>query len=178
MVYHNNPDEIMLVKTCLKNDRKAQKALYEKYKDAMYTISFRILGNFDDACDALQEGFIQVFNSLENFQAKSSLGAWIKTIIVRAAYKKLKPEIAFKEIEIHESVELFYWDDNMTGEELEKAILNLSPGYRLVFTLIEVEGYSHNEVAKMLGISPGTSKSQLFYAKKKLQQKLAFLIEA
>jgi len=177
MVYLNNPDEIMLVKACLKHDRKAQKALYDRYKDAMYTISFRILGNFDDACDALQDGFIQVFRSLENFQAKSSLGAWVKTIVVRAAYKKLKPEIAFKEIEIYESAELFYWDDNMTGEELEKAILKLSSGYRLVFTLIEIEGYSHVEVAKMLGISVGTSKSQLHYAKKQLQKQLAFLIE-
>ncbi|MEA3443176.1 MAG: RNA polymerase sigma factor [Bacteroidota bacterium] len=177
MVFLNNPDELMLVEACLRNDRKAQKALYEKYKDAMYTLVYRVLGNFDDAADALQEGFIQVFMSLENYQAKSNLGAWIRTIIVRAAYKKLKPEIAFREIELFESAELFYWDDNLSGEEMERAILNLSPGYRLVFTLIEVEGYSHNEVAEMLGITSGTSKSQLFYAKKKLQQELAYLIE-
>ena len=177
MVYLNNPDEMMLVEACLKNNRKAQKALYEKYKDAMYTLAYRVLGNFDDACDALQEGFVQVFRSLENYEAKSSLGAWIRTIVVRAAYKKLNPEIVYQEVDLFESQEFFYWDENMTGDELEKAILNLSPGYRLVFTLIEVEGYTHREVAGMLGISVGTSKSQLFYAKKKLQQELAFLIE-
>ncbi|MCF8370460.1 MAG: RNA polymerase sigma factor [Bacteroidales bacterium] len=177
MVYLNNPDELLLVEACLRSDRKAQKALYEKYKDAMYTLAYRVLGNFDDACDALQEGFIQVFRSLENFEGRSSLGAWIRTIVVRAAYKKLKPEIAFEEIELSENSGLYCWDDNLTSEELERAILNLSPGYRLVFTLVEVEGYKHNEVAEMLGISPGTSKSQLFYAKKKLQEELAYMIE-
>jgi RNA polymerase sigma-70 factor (ECF subfamily) len=118
-----------------------------------------------------------VFRSLVNFEGRSSLGAWIKTIVVRAAYKKLKPRFDFEDVGLYEEVGLFLCDENLTGEELEKAILNLSPGCRLVFTLVEVEGYKHTEVAEMLGISPGTSKSQLFYAKKKLQQELAFLVE-
>ncbi len=177
MVYLNNPDEMALIEACLENDRKAQKALYYKYKDAMYTLAYRVLGNFDDANDALQDGFIQVFNKLETFRGDSSLGAWIKTIIVRAAYRKLNPRMDFEEIYLIENTELFEWDDNLTGEELERAILNLSPGYRLVFTLIEIEGYKHDEVANMLGISTGTSKSQLHHARKKLQQELAHLVD-
>ena len=166
-----------LVAACLENKRKAQKELYDRYKDAMYTLAYRVLDNFDEAADALQEGFIQVFASLERYRGESSLGAWIRTIIVRAAYKKMKPVWNFEDVDAIPEPDDQLFDDNLTGNELERAILGLSDGYRLVFNLIEVEGYKHHEVAKMLNISVGTSKSQLYHAKKKLQQELAFLVE-
>jgi len=173
MTFKISHKEHVLVVKCVANDRQYQKMLYDRYKDAMFTLAYRITGDHDDASDALQDGFIQVFRDLKNFAARSSLGAWIKTIIVRAAYRKLQKQIITEDIEaLNDMNEAVTWDDNLTGELLEKAIQSLSPGYRSVFILIEVEGYSHREVAEMLEISEGTSKSQLYYAKRKLQEYL------
>lgn len=170
------PDsENKLVEGCLKKDRKSQKQLYDKYKDAMYTIAYRILRNEDLACDALQEGFVKVFKNLHNFRFESTLGAWIKTIIVRTTTRLLEKESKKPEIEQSYMEETITWDDNLTGDILDMAIEKLSPGYRAVFILIEVEGYSHKEVAEILSISVGTSKSQLSRAKACLQQEILIL---
>ncbi len=150
-----------------------QKSLYDRYKDAMYTILYRMLNDEDDAADALQESFIQIFRNLKSFKKQSSLGAWIKTIVVRTGLAKQKKNVAFEEIdEQTQSIEPIIWDSNLTGEYLDKAIRQLPDGYKNVFLLIEVEGYSHREVSEMIGISEGTSKSQLFHAKKALQKSL------
>ena len=161
------PNLQILIDGCLKDDRDSQKQIYDLYKDAMYSVCFRICGNYDDAKDALQEGFIEVFRCINAFRAESSLGAWIKTIMVRRAIRKLK-KLRFEEISVNlqEPVE---FDSEISGDELHKAILMLDEGYRSVFVLYEVEGYSHREISIMLKISEGTSKSQLHYAKKKLQ---------
>jgi RNA polymerase sigma-70 factor (ECF subfamily) len=161
-----------MVLGCLKNDRHFQKQLFEKYKDAMYTLVFRILRNEELASDAVQEGFIQVFTGMGNYRFEATLGSWIKTIMIRSALKILKNEPVRNNEEpdiLNVPVE---WDVNLTGELLDKAISQLSPGYRTVFLLVEVEGYKHKEVAEMLNISEGTSKSQLSKAKVILQQKL------
>ncbi len=164
--------ELELVEGCLKNDRKVQKALYYKYCDAMYTVALRILNNKEMANDALQDAFIQVYRDIKGYKRKSTLGAWIKTIVVRTAIRLLKKEKLYIPYLEYENDTLVIIGDNFSGEYLEKAILSLSPGYRTVFLLIEVEGYTHREVGKMLKISEGTSKSQLFHAKKLLQKKL------
>jgi RNA polymerase sigma factor (sigma-70 family) len=177
MAYQIDPNEILLVNECIDGKRKAQKLLYEKYKDAMYTLAYRFTGSFEEADDVLQDGFVQVFNSLESFKAESSLGAWIKTIMVRSAMRTKSMSLGFEDIEQIEDEHEIHWDSELTGEELEKAILNLSDGYRAVFTLIEIEGYRHHEVATLLNISEGTSKSQLYNAKRILKKELAFLME-
>lgn len=169
---HINKEEIELINGCLQSNRFAQKKLYDKYKDAMYTLAYRILRNENDACDALQEGFIEVFKNLDTFEGKSTLGAWIKTIIIRKTLRNIRKEDRYETFDDNFKDMRFEWDENLTGHELDKAINKLSPGYRSVFVLIEVEGYSHKETAKMLGISEGTSKSQLYWAKKHLQQLL------
>jgi len=160
------------VRGCLRNDRHFQKMLFEKYKDAMYTVAYRILRDEEKACDAIQEGFIQVFTGLVNYRFEATLGSWIKTIMVRAALKMLRKEPVKDELAIDDVNETIEWDADLTGETLDKAIAGLSPGYRSIFLLIEVEGYNHKEVAEMLNISEGTSKSQLSRAKKILQKKL------
>ncbi len=172
MILKKSFSEQKIVKECLKNNRTFQKILYDKYKNGMYTVVFRILRNEDLSCDALQEGFIQVFLSLKSYSFKASLGSWIKTIMIRSALKILKEEIQFEELE-HSAMNISVtWDENLTGEALDKAISGLSPGYRAVFLMIEVEGYSHKETAEMLNISVGTSKSQLSRAKAVLQSNL------
>ena len=170
-----NPEEQSIVTGCLNNNSVSQKALYDKYKDALYTIAFRMLKDSDNACDALQDGFIKAFKGLHSFKGQSTLGAWIKTIIVRTCLNKLKTEIQLESIPDNYSHETIEWDDNLTGQELEKAIQQLPAGYRSVFLLIEVEGYSHKETAKMLKIAEGTSKSQLYHSKKMLQKLLTDL---
>lgn len=178
MSYTVDPYELELVEKCLNHDRANQKSLYDRYKDSMYTLLVRMLNDQEEAADALQEAFIKVFTSLGKYKMKSSLGAWIKTIVVREALSRQKKKRYHLEIdEQSQNLEPIVWDSNLTGEYLAKAIAKLPEGYRSVFLLIEVEGYTHREVGEIIGISEGTSKSQLYHAKKKLQNNLAEIVD-
>lgn len=163
-----------LIDACLNDDRLAQKELYDRYSRAMYTAAYRITSDFDLANDVLQEAFVKIFRHLSGFRRESTLGAWIKTIVVRTALSRMRKEIRMESLEdYHHKDHVVDWGHHLDVDYLEKAIQALPSGYRSVFVLIEVEGYSHKEVADMLDISVGTSKSQLFYAKKKLRKILA-----
>lgn len=164
--------EQALVERCRQNDRSAQRELFNRYKNAMYTLAFRMLNDEDEAHDALQETFIAVFKNIRRFREESSLGAWIKTIQVRSALRLIRKRMQFEALD--ESWEdpdqsLNGWID---GEMLDQAIRGLPAGCRSIFVLIEVEGYPHREAAALLNISEGTSKSQLSYAKKLLRERL------
>ena len=171
-VYQIDPYETELIEGCLRNERAVQKKLYDRYKQAMYTVAYRILNDHDIAHDALQDAFVQIFGNLRKFKKESSLGAWIKTIVVRNALLKLKREKNYETIGEDYDGEVIEWHDSLTAAYLEKAIQSLPAGYRTVFLLVEVEGYSHKETADHMNISEGTSKSQLYHAKKMLQGKL------
>ena len=168
-----------LVHGCLRNNRIAQHDLYHRYCDAMFTIAYRIVNNRDDAHDALQDAFIQVFRDIGQYRFDSTLGAWIKTIVVRTSLRLLSKNrnLAFADLEEAKSDEMILIPDTLDSEYLEKVILSLPDGYRTVFLLTEVEGFSHEETANMLGISTGTSKSQLHHAKKMLKNRLAALMD-
>ena len=168
-----------LVLGCTRNDRIAQRDLYNKYCEAMFTIAYRIVNNRDDAHDVLQDAFIQVFRDIGQYRFDSTLGAWIKTIVVRTSLRQLSKNrnLAFADMDETKSDEMILIPDTLNSEYLEKAILSLPDGYRTVFLLTEVEGYTHDETAKMLGISTGTSKSQLHHAKKMLKTRLSALID-
>lgn len=161
-----------IIEGCRQNKRRAQKVLYERYCDAMFTTAFRMTGNSDDAHDVLQDAFIEVFKYIKSFRGDSTIGAWIKTIVVRKALKKLKEMRFYSSYEENGvDVPIDFLDD-LSGEYLEQMILSLPEGYRTVFLLTEVEGYSHKEVGAMLGISEGGSKSQLSRARKILRTKV------
>ncbi len=164
--------EAELIQSCLNNERLAQKELYERYKRAMYTLAYRVTGDFDSANDVLQDAFIKVFRGLNKFRQESTLGAWIKTIVVRTALSHIKRTKTFEPLEEIKYDPILDWGHDIDIDYLEKAINKLPDGYRTVFILIEVEGYPHKDVAEMLNISVGTSKSQLFYAKKRLREML------
>ncbi len=168
-----------LVRGCMHNDRIAQRDLYYKYCDAMFTIAYRIVSNRDDAHDALQDAFIQVFRDISQYRFDSTLGAWIKTIVVRTSLRLLSKNrnLSFTDIEEALNEETILIPDTLNSEYLEKMILSLPDGYRTVFLLTEVEGYTHEEAAKILGISTGTSKSQLHHAKKMLKNRLSALMD-
>ena len=170
MPYAPSMTEAELIKACLANDRLAQKNLYDRYSRAMYTLSYRMTGDFDLANDVLQEAFVKGFRNLHSFRGESTVGAWIRTIVVRTALGWLRHKPRFVPMETGHHHAAVDWGHRLDVEYLEKALQALPEGYRAVFVLVEVEGYAHKEVAEMLGISVGTSKSQLFYAKKKLRE--------
>lgn len=160
-----------LLQGCLEGSRKAQKKLYQRYSTAMYTLAFRITGNSDSAHDVLQDAFIQIFKDLASFKGQSTLGAWIKVIVARVAGKQFKYEQRFETFEedVHDQA-IAYQD--IASTSLEKAIRDLPDGCRAVFTLFEIEGYKHREIAEILKFSESTSRSQLLHAKKLLRKKL------
>ena len=150
--------ESELIDACLDNDRLAQKELYDRYSRAMYTAAYRITSDFELANDVLQEAFVKIFRHLAGFRRESTLGAWIKTIVVRTALSRMRREIRMETLEdYHHKDQVVDWGHHLDADYLEKAIQALPAGYRSVFVMIEVEGYAHKEVAEMLGISVGTS---------------------
>jgi len=162
-----------LIDNCLANDRNAQRLLYDRYKKAMYTLAYRMTGDFETAAEVLQDAFLQIFRHLGDFQGKSTIGAWIKTIVVRTALSELRRRrVVFESLETRHEPTTLDWGTALDAEYLEQAIQALPEGYRAVFVLAEVEGFAHKEIGDLLGISEGTSKSQLFYAKKRLRETL------
>jgi RNA polymerase sigma factor (sigma-70 family) len=128
------------------------------------------------AAEALQDAFLKVFQHLDSFEGRSSLGAWIKRIVVREALTTLRRQKpAFDDLNDQTmQEEVIDWGQTpIDAEYLEQAIAGLPDGFRTVFLLAEVEGYSHKEIAAMLQVSEGTSKSQLWAAKKRLRSLLA-----
>ncbi len=164
-----------LISLCQQNDRRAQKALYDRYCKAMYTTAYRITGDFEWAGEAIQDAFMQVFKHVGDFEQRSTLGAWIKTIVVRTALQKVnRRKAAFEEWSVEQSEAMLDWGSSpIDAMQLEQAIQRLPEGARAIFVLAEVEGYAHKEIAEMLHVSEGTSKSQLFAAKKRLRELLS-----
>ena len=157
-----------MISGCLLHNRAAQRLLYERYKNAMYTLAYRITGDYDDANDVLQDTFIEVFRHLDQFRGDATLGAWIKQIAVRKSTKK-KKIVAWQNLEEETGESINWGESEINVAHLQTAILALPDGFRTIFVLAEIEGYTHREIAVMLNISEGTSKSQLFYAKRKLR---------
>lgn len=163
-----------LIQRCLQHDRSAQRLLYDRYKTAMYTLAYRMTGDFDQANSVLQDTFLAVFQNLSQYRSEATLGAWIKAILVRKAHRSSQQTPAYLLMEMlpSDTSSVDWGNDAIDAAHLEKAILSLPEGARAVFVLIEVEGYTHREVAELLGVSEGTSKSQLNYAKKRLRELL------
>ncbi|HWV33785.1 MAG TPA: sigma-70 family RNA polymerase sigma factor [Dyadobacter sp.] len=164
--------EADLITGCLLNDRIAQRQLYDRYKKAMYTLAYRITGDFDDANDVLQDSFLEVFKHLNQFRGESTLGAWVKQIVVRKSTKK-KRLVIWQNVDDYTGEGVDWGESEINAAHLETAVLSLPDGFRTIFVLAEVEGYTHREIAVMLNISEGTSKSQLFHAKRKLRAMLS-----
>jgi RNA polymerase sigma-70 factor (ECF subfamily) len=173
MTYHSEKE---IIEGCLAGDRAAQRLLYDRFKTRMYTLAYRITGNFDDANDVLQEGFLLVFGNLHAFNGEAKLSSWIHTIIARAAIRKIKERIYFEDIESTDTSAIIDLGTAIDVDYLEKAIANLPEGYRTIFTLYEIEGFKHREIAELMDISENTSKSQLFKAKKMLRENLEKLV--
>lgn len=163
-----------LIDRCLRRDRTAQRLLFERYRRAMYTRALRMLADADLAHDVLQDAFVEAFRDLSTFRRASSLGAWLRTIVVRTALRYLRQRVRFESLdEASPDTAAPPWPDGLTGEDLDRAIRALPAGSRAVFLLVEVEGYPQAEAAALLQVTEGTVKSQLHYAKKLLRRRLA-----
>lgn len=162
-----------LIKDCLKQDRKAQEQLYHAFSKKMYGICLGYAKDRDEAKDILQEGFIKIFTNLKNYTAKGSFEGWIRKIIVHTAidhYRKSMKESASVNIENIAEIQTTYSVlETMGAKELLILIHKLPEGARVIFNLYVVEGYTHKEIAELLNISEGTSKSQFSRGKQLLQ---------
>lgn len=146
-----------------------QKLLYDLYSSKMYGVCLRYAENAEDANDVMQEGFIKVYRSLPKFRAEGSFEGWIRRIFVNTSiehYRKKTKKYNITEVQENtiEDNELSALD-SLATKDILNIINELSPGYKQVFNLHVVEGYSHKEIAEILGITEGTSKSQLARAK-------------
>lgn len=170
---HTNEQD--LINAAVKKDRIAQKKIYEKYAPKMLAICNRYIKNIAEAEDVMITSFMKVFTQLENYENKGSFEGWIRRIIVNDAISFLrgnKQLVYFEEINMVENFEKpsIEWECEM--EVLEKIIESLPMGYQTIFNLHIIEGLKHHEIAKLLKIEEGTSKSQLFMAKKMIKNKL------
>jgi len=179
MDFENKEQVEKLLKNCIKNDPKSQKILYEKFYGKMLAVSYRYATDYDEAQEITQEGFIKVFSKLNGFKNIGSLEGWIRRIIVNNAldFIRTKKKLVFENNEgtllvniKDETTNLF--DDKFASKIKAELILELmqklSPAYKTVFNLYVLEDYTHKEIANILGISIGTSKSNYFKAKAKL----------
>lgn len=168
-------EEQELVKAVLNGNKKAQKRLFEKYAPEMMTLCNRYSNSPDQAADMLQEGFITVFQKLNQFKATGSLAGWIRTVIVNSSLTLLRREKKFQfsaDVESASGIESNISDaiSQMSFQEISTLIQKLPIGYRTVFNLFAIEGYSHKEIASQLEVSESTSKTQYRKAKIYLQK--------
>jgi len=158
-------DHQKLVKDCLKNNAIAQKQLYDLFSDNMLGICYRYTKSLNDAEEVLQQGFIKVFRNLHQYKRQGDLGAWIRRIMVNTAinYLKRKPryqlDLSFEDSHLH-PVTTSEPEITLNMKDLLNLVRQLPPGYQTIFNLHAVEGYTHVEIGKILGINESTSRSQ------------------
>ncbi len=165
-----------LISRCVAGDQEAHYQLYKLYSKAMYNTAWRITNDPDDAEDVLQEAFISAFRNLRHFRQDATFGSWLKKIVVNKAINFLKrkkmesiPEDENWDLAEKEQEE---YAEPLTVERVKRAIQQLPDGYRSVLSLYLLEGYDHQEIAQILGITESTSKSQFNRSKKKLRELL------
>ena len=181
-------EEAQLVEGCKNGSQIAQKQVFDGMRRILFSICLRYADNQDEAQDILQNGFIKVFKNINNFNGDGSFDGWIKRIVVNTAIdnyrrKKVKPVTVDSELTDRIGAGLKDEDEELSIYErvpiqrVLDAVQELSPVYKMVFNLYVMEGHNHNEIAEMLEISVGTSKSNLSKARLNLRKKLKPLIE-
>ncbi len=168
--------EFELIKGCIKQNSNCQRALFDEYAGKFMTVCLRYAKDPMEAEDMLQEGFVRIFNNLHQFKFEGSFEGWMRRIVVNVALKHLqKKKLQFSEIKDNQqqgpSLDAQAYS-HLGEEDILKLINQLPDGYRLVFNLNVIEGYSHEEIANFLNIQPSTSRSQLVKARKMLQEQI------
>lgn len=171
-IHDQHDDEISLIKACGTGDNKAFKKIYDQHSGTMYSICLRYLNNQDEAKDALQEGFVKVFKNIGKFKFEGSFEGWMKRIFVNTSIEQIRKRKSHLDVTELNANEIKLTHKIETGMDAEKMMLlvqQLPKGYRTVFNMFVIDGFSHREISEHLGINENTSKSQLFKARKQLQ---------
>ncbi|PHN01041.1 RNA polymerase sigma factor [Flavilitoribacter nigricans] len=171
----SRPSLTDIIKACRQGEESAQFALYERYYSYALTVSLHYCRNRDEAEEVVQDAFVKVFRSLEQFDVHQPFKPWLRTITVRTAINHFRAGRKADKILGMEAVQKMPGVENkalntLAEEEIYRLLQLLPPAYRLVFNLYVLEGYNHPEIAELLGISVGTSKSNLAKARRKLQK--------
>ena len=170
-----------LLQGCLSGNRRMQEELYRRFSPRMYAVCLRYAGKAEEAEDILQEGFIKVFRKMDSYRGDGSFEGWMRRIFVNTAIEHFRSKRYLMPVTEREenTIEGKYTSvlDDLGAKDILALVQELSPGYRTVFNMYVVEGYTHREIADMLGISEGTSKSQLSRAKVILQDMVRTFID-
>ncbi len=169
-LYKNIHQEI--IDQCREGSQKAQFQLYKLYYKAMFSVSLRIVNDQMEAEDVMQEAFLSAFKKIDSYKGEVSFGAWLKRIVVNRSLDYLKKrKVQFEEVnERTTQIAEFQMDTReLDAKVLKQAIQELSDGYRIVLSLYLIEGYDHEEISQILGISNSASRTQLLRAKNKLR---------
>ena len=166
-----------IIKGCQEGKRQSQKLLYDRFASRLLGVSMRYSSSQEEAEDILHDGFIKIFNKIQQFQFKGSFEGWMRRIVVNTALEshRSKNKIIHIQDTVKENiVEGSYENiiESLTADELMQYVMDLSPKYRIVFNMYAIDGYSHQEIAEKLEISVGTSKSNLSRARGILQEKV------
>jgi RNA polymerase sigma factor (sigma-70 family) len=178
---NQNIPESDLLRGCIEGNRRMQEELYRRFSPRMYAVCLRYAGNAEEAEDILQEGFIKVFKKMDSFRSEGSFEGWVRRIFVNTAIEHFRRKRYLMPVTEKEenTIEGKYTSvlDELAEKDILALVQELSPGYRTVFNMYVVEGYTHKEIADMLNISEGTSKSQLSRAKVILQDMVRTFID-
>jgi len=170
-------EEKLLIAGCKKNESWARKKLYEHYAPAMLGVCVRYTNDYEGAKDILHEGFIRIFTKVDTYSGEGSFSGWIRRVFVTTALEYLKSDKSWQYIDIVDQEEKIGSLENsavekLSADEILKCINELPKGCQLVFNLFAIEGYTHAEIAVMLNIKEGTSRSQFAHARQLLQDKI------
>ena len=162
---------------CLKNDRRYQQILYNMFSAKMFGVCLRYANEDNSAQDLLQEGFVKVFMNIDKFRGEGSGEGWVRRIFVNTAIEHYRKQVNMYALHDSEMKHYEFYEESaldvLNHADVLKMIQKLSDGYRTVFNLYVIEGYSHKEISDMMGISEGTSKSQLARARYLLQKMIS-----
>lgn len=173
------PSESQLVVALQRGEARAQKVVYERFAAKMMVVCLRYVANRSDAEDVLIESFMRVFERINQFRHEGSFEGWVRRIMVTESLmfirrnKSLRQEVPLDDVS--EEPDYQWADQNLKTEDLLQLVAQLPDGYRTVFNLYAIEGYTHAEIANLTGVSEGTSKSQLSRARSLLKQKIRVL---
>ncbi|MCB0662222.1 MAG: RNA polymerase sigma factor [Saprospiraceae bacterium] len=162
--------DLELIKACKKGDTSAQEALYHRFKAKLFGVCLRYAESYQEAEDFLQDGFIQIYKDLYQYQPFGSLEGWLRRVVVNVALQHIRKKKKWQKAGDLSNMEYKMESGHdiiadLSAKNLVKMVQGLPDGYRAVFNLYVIEGYSHQEIGELLGISSGTSKSQLSRAK-------------
>ncbi len=168
-------NESQLISRAVKNNREAQRLLYEKFAGKMLSVCRTYIKDLHHAEEVMLTGFLKVFTHLQDFKSEGSFEGWVRKIMIRESisFLRVQKDFEFRDEAIEDGRQSFdSFQTEIDAEHIQQLIDELPEGYKVVFVMYAIEGYKHQEIANILNITIGTSKSQLFKARKMLQEKL------